>query len=190
MVNRAVKEKTRISIAGKVTNRGYTLIELSVVMLLVGILLMISAPRIRDTLLNDDLKVATRRFVGAARELRNESVRERTDSILHIDLNGPALWSYAADTTAERRAELRKKAVRLPEGIRIVDIRQANAVKKTEGEAVIRFFRKGYATPTVIRLAKGDRTFSLVFHPFIQAVSVYESDVDFSFTQQKRGAGF
>jgi prepilin-type N-terminal cleavage/methylation domain-containing protein len=190
MVNRAVKEKTRISTVGKVTNRGYTLIELSVVMLLVGILLMISAPRIRDTLLNDDLKVATRRFVGAARELRNESVRERTDSILHIDFNGPALWSTTADTTAERRAELRKKAVRLPEGIRIVDIRQANAAKKTEGEAVIRFFRKGYATPTVIRLAKGDRTFSLVFHPFIQAVSVYESDVDFSFTQEKRGAGF
>jgi len=172
-----------------VTNRGYTLIELSVVVLLVGILLLIAVPRVRDTLLNDDLKVATRRLVGAARELRNESVREQTDSILHIDLNQPALWSYTADTTAEKRAELRKKAVRLPEGIRIVDVRQVNAAKKTEGEAVIRFFRGGYMTPTVIRLAKGDRTFSLVFHPFLQAVSVYETDVDFPFTQEKRGAG-
>lgn len=171
------------------TNRGYTLIELSVVVLLVGILLLIAVPRVRDTLLNDDLKVATRRLVGAARELRNESVRERTDTLLHIDLNQPALWSTTADTTAEKQAELRKRAVRLPEGIRIVDVRQANEAKKTEGEAVIRFFRGGYMTPTVIRLAKGDRTLSLVFHPFLQAVSVYETDVDFSFTDQKRGAG-
>jgi len=188
-VNRVVKEKIRISTAGKVTNQGYTLIELSVVVLLVGILLLIAVPRVRDTLLNDDLKVATRRLVGAASDLRNESVRERTDSILQIDLNQPAFWSYTADTTAEKRAELRKKAVRLPEGIRIVDVRQVNAPKKTEGEVVIRFFRGGYMTPTVIRLAKGDRTFSLVFHPFLQAVSVYETDIDFSFTGEKRGAG-
>jgi prepilin-type N-terminal cleavage/methylation domain-containing protein len=185
-----VKEKTRISTVGKVTNRGYTLIELSVVVLLVGILLVITVPRVRDTLLNDDLKVTTRRFVGAARELRNESVRERTDSILHIDLNQSAFWSYTADTTAEKREELRKKAVRLPEGIRIADIRQVNAAKKTEGEAFIRFFKGGYITPTIIRLAKGDQTLTLVFHPFLQAVGVYESDVgDFPFSQEKRRAG-
>jgi prepilin-type N-terminal cleavage/methylation domain-containing protein len=173
-----------------VTNRGYTLIELSVVLLLVGILLLIAVPRIRDTLLNDDLKVATRRLIGAARELRNESVRERTDRIIHIDLNQPAFWSYPADTTAEKREELRNKAVRLPEGVRIADIRQVNAAKKTEGEAFIHFFKGGYITPTIIRLAKGDRTLTLVFHPFLQTVGVYESDVeDFPFSQEKRRAG-
>jgi prepilin-type N-terminal cleavage/methylation domain-containing protein len=172
-----------------VTNRGYTLIELSVVILIVGIMLSIAVPRIRDTLLNDDLKVATRRLVGAARELRNESVRERTDWILHIDLNQSAFWSYTADTTAEKREELSKRAVRLPEGIRIADISQVNAPKKTEGEAVIRFFKGGYVTPTVIRLAKGDQTLTLVFHPFLQTVGVYESDVDFPFSQEKRRAG-
>ena len=170
-------------------NRGYTLIELSVVILLVGMMLLIAVPRVRDTLLNDDLKVVTRRFIGAARELQNESVREQTDIILHIDLNQPAIWSYAADTTAEKRAELRKGAFRLPEGIRIVDVRQADDTRKTEGEAVIRFFRRGYTTPTVIHLAKEDRVVTLVFNPFLRTVTVYEKDVDFSFDQEERGAG-
>jgi prepilin-type N-terminal cleavage/methylation domain-containing protein len=172
-----------------VNNRGYTLIELSVVVLLVGMMLLIAVPRVRDTLLNDDLKVVTRRIIGAARELQNESVREQTDYILHMDLNQPAIWSYAADTTAEKRAELRKKAVRLPEGIRIADIRQADGIKKTEGEVAIRFFRRGYTEPTVIHLAKGDRVFTLVFNPFLRTLTVYEKEVDFSFNQVEQDAG-
>ncbi len=100
------------------------------VVLLIGMMLLIAVPRVQDTLLNDDLKAATRRLIGAARELRNESVREQTDYILHIDLNQPAFWSYAADTTAEKRAELRKGAFRFPEGIRIADVRQAERTKR------------------------------------------------------------
>ena len=170
-------------------DRGYTLIELSVVVLLIGMMLYLAVPRVQDTLLNDDLKAATRRLIGAARELRSESVREQTDYILHIDLSQPAIWSYAADTTAEKRAELRKGAARLLEGIRIVDIRQADGVRKTEGEAAIRFFRKGYVEPTVVHLAKDDRAFTLVFNPFLQAVTVYEKYVDFSFNEEERAAG-
>ena len=68
-------------------------------------------------------------------------------------------------------------------------MRQAKESRRTEGEAAVRFFRKGVATPTVIRLAKGDRILSLVFHPFLQTVSVYETDVDFPFTERMRGAG-
>ena len=132
---------------------------------------------------------STRRFIGAAHELQNESVREQTDIILHIDLNQPAIWSYPADTTAEKRAELRKEAFRFPEGIRIVDVRQADDMKKTEGEAVIRFFRRGYMTPTVIHLAKEDRVVTLVFNPFLRTVTVYEKDVDFSFNREERSAG-
>jgi prepilin-type N-terminal cleavage/methylation domain-containing protein len=172
-----------------VTNRGYTLIELSVVVLLVGMMLLIAVPRVQDTLLNDDLKAVVRRFIGAAHELQSESVREQTDYILHIDLNLPAIWSYTADMTAEKRAELRKGAVRLPEGIRIADVKQADGVKKTEGEVDIRFSMRGYTTPTVIHLAKGDRVFTLVFNPFLRTVTVYEKEVDFSFNQGERKAG-
>ena len=171
-------------------DRGYTLIELSVVVLLIGMMLLFAVPRIRDTLLNDDLVAATRRFIGAARELRGESVREQTDYILQIDLNRPAFWSYSDDTTAEKRAELRKGAFRFPEGIRITDVQQADDAKKTEGEAAIRFFRRGYVEPTVVHLAKDDRSVTLVFNPFLQAVTVYEKYVDFSFSEGGRAAGF
>ena len=171
------------------TDRGYTLIELSVVVLLIGMMLLIAVPRVRDTLLSDDLKATTRQLVGAARELRNEAVREQVDYILQLDLNQPGFWTYSADTTAEKRAEIRKGAIRFPEGIRIADVRHPEEVRKTEGEASIRFFRKGYMEPTVVHLVKDDRAFTLVFNPFLQAVSVYEKYVDFIFNEDDRAAG-
>ena len=171
------------------TDRGYTLIELSVVVLLIGMMLLIAVPRVRDTLLNDDLKATTRRLVGVSRELRNEAVREQVDFILTLDFNQPGFWSYSADTTAEKRSEIRKKAIRFPEGIRISGVRHPEEVRKTEGEASIRFFRKGYTEPTVIHLVKDDRTFTLVFNPFLPAVSVYEKYVDFIFNEDDRAAG-
>ncbi len=148
------------------TDRGYTLIELSVVVLLIGMMLLIAVPRVRDTLLNDDLKATTRQLVGASRELRNEAVREQVDYILQLDLNQPGFWTYSADTTAEKRAEIRKGAIRFPEGLRIAGVRHPEEERKTEGEASIRFFRKGYMEPTVVHLVKDDRAFTLVFNPF------------------------
>ena len=178
-----------MSTVGKVTERGYTLIELSVVVLLIGLMLSLAVPRIRDSLLNDDLNATTRQIVGAAREMRNEAVREQVDYLLHLDLTQHGFWTYSADTTAEKRAELRKGAIRFPDGIRIADVRQPAEARRTEGEVVIRFFSKGYVAPTVVHLVKEDRTFTLVFNPFLQAVSVYEKYVDFTFNEDDRAAG-
>ncbi len=172
------------------TDRGYTLIELSVVVLLIGMMLLIAVPQVRDTLLNDDLTAGTRQLVNAARELRNNAVREQVDYLLHLDLNRPGFWIYSADTTAEKQAEIRKGAVRFPEGTRIDGVRHPEEVRKTEGETVIRFFRKGYVQPTVIHLVKDERTFTLVFDPFLPAVGVHEKYVDHTFNEDDRVAGF
>lgn len=171
-------------------NRGYTLIELSVVVLLIGMLLLLAVPRLRDEVLNDGLKAAARQLVGAAREMRLESVRDQTDQILHIDMALPSFWSYPADTTGEKRAELRRRAHRLPDGVRIVAVRQPHQAARTEGEIQIRFFRRGYVAPTVIRLGKDDRVFTLVLNPFLQAVTVYEKDIDFAFNEEDGASAF
>jgi hypothetical protein len=111
------------------------------------------------------------------------------DYLLRLDLVEPGFWSYSADTTAEKQTEIRKRAVRFPKGIRIADVRQPPEARKTDGEVVIRFFRKGYVSPTVIRLVKDERTFTLVFNPFLQTVGVYEESVDFTFNEDDRAAG-
>jgi len=171
------------------TNRGYTLIELSVVVLLIGMMLLIAVPRVRDAVLADDLKTATRRLVGASRELKNEAIREQVDYLLHLDLAHPGFWVYSADTTPEKLAEIRKKASPFAEGVKITDFIRPGEEKQTEGDAEIRFHRQGYVDPAVIHLKKDDREFTVVFQPFLDTVTVYEQYVDYNFAEAARSGG-
>jgi len=171
------------------TDRGYTLIELSVVVLLIGMMLLVAVPRVRDAVLSDDLKAATRRLVGAARELKNESIREQVDYILHLDLAHPGFWVYSADTTPEKLAEIRKKASPFADGLKITDFIRPGEEKQTEGDAEIRFHRQGYVDPAVIHLKKNDREFTVVFQPFLNTVTVYEKYVDYTFAEEGQTFG-
>ncbi len=171
------------------TDRGYTLIELSVVVLLIGMMLLVAVPRVRDAVLSDDLKAAARRLVGAARELKNESIREQVDYILHLDLAHPGFWVYSADTTPEKLAEIRKKASPFADGLKITDFIRPGEEKQTEGDAEIRFHRQGYVDPAVIHLKKNDREFTVVFQPFLNTVTVYEKYVDYTFAEEGQTFG-
>jgi len=157
---------------------GYTLIELTVVMFLIGVMLFLAAPRVRSTLLDDGLESVVRHLVGVARELRNESVREQVDYVLNIDLNGGMIWTYAADMTPEKRAERQKGAFKLPENVKIADVSRIGQEKQTDGEATITFFRKGYVQPAVVHLAKGDRFYTIAFQPFLNVVKTYDQYLD------------
>lgn len=153
---------------------GYTLIELTVVMFLIGVMLFLAAPQVRRTLLDDGPESVMRHLTGIARELRNESVREQVDYILHIDLIGGMIWTYAADMTPEKRAERQKGAFKLPADVKIADVSRIGQEKQTDGEATITFFRKGYVQPAAVHLARGDRFYTIVFQPFLSAVKTYD----------------
>lgn len=159
---------------------GYTLIELAVVILLIGLMLFLAAPRIRDTLLDDSLKSAVRHITGVAKALRYEAVREQVDYVLHLDLNNNTVWTYTADMTPEKRDERQRVAFNLPTDVKITDIYRIGRKKQNDGDATITFFKRGYVQPTVVHLAKGDRAFTMVFQPFLSAVEHYDQYVDYS----------
>ena len=68
--NRVVTEKIRIFPIRTLNNKGFTLIELTVVVFLVTIMLLIAVPRVRDAVLTDDLQSTVNRLTNTARELR------------------------------------------------------------------------------------------------------------------------
>jgi prepilin-type N-terminal cleavage/methylation domain-containing protein len=161
-----VRARTRTATTGRRSDGGYTLLELIVVIVIVGVVLTVALPVMRDTLLDDGLDKAVRRLQGAARELRNDAVREQVDELLHLDLDRGSYWVTGSDMTPEKRDAMKDQEVKLPDGVVFAGVTHLLSEKQTEGETSITFFRKGYTQPAVVHLAKGDREVDLVFQPF------------------------
>ena len=157
---------------------GYTLIELALVVFLLGLMLFLAVPRIRDGLINDALSSSVRKTIGVVRALRADAVREQVDYALNLDLKNNSFWTYSLDMTPEKLQERKNSAYHFPEGVKIVDINQPGLGKKTDGESTVTFYKQGHIRPTVIHLAREERYATIVLAPFLSTIKTYEKYVE------------
>ena len=156
-------------------SKGYTFIELSIVILLIGLMCAIAIPRFRYAILTDNLKKTTRQMVGIIKNLRTEAIREQKVYILHFDLKTNSYRIESPAMTVEERTDLRERVIFLPADVRILDVQFNGKGKKMFGEVEIRFNKKGYVQQSVIHLGADDgRKFTLVLSPFLGRIKVLE----------------
>ena len=161
------------------TAKGFTLIELTVVVFLIGVMLAVSIPRFRYSIITDNLKSSTRRIIGLLTSLRNEAIRDPKNYLLHFDIESNQLWVDFAGITKEEREMAQERALQLPEDVRIIDVWKKGKGKSFDGEVNIRFSKKGYAEQTIIHLGSEDgREFTLLLHPFLAKIQSYDKYVD------------
>jgi len=158
--------------------KGYTLIELMVVIILLGLVFAITAPRFRDAVLNDNLKSTTRKLIGKINELRTDAIQKQESLVLFFDLESNMYWHGPGGLTPEGRDLYRKeRATYLPQGIRITDISFKDRDKKIGGEISLQFNKRGYVQQSAIHLESEDgREFTIVLRPFLPGVK-YSKDI-------------
>jgi type II secretory pathway pseudopilin PulG len=153
----------------------FTLIELLVVCLLLSITMAVSIPALRDSLLTDQLKAASRKIIGAVRELREEALRDRRAFMLYIDMGEKRLWYEKDDEQdPEKRMEARKQGLVLPSSIRILDVWTKSDGRQVEGTVGLWISRLGYMDQTVIHVSDGSETQSIRFAPFLGSIEVVD----------------
>ncbi len=164
--------------------KGYTLIELIVVVVLLGLIFTFVAPRFHDAILTDNLKSTTRKLANKVMELRNDAIQEHVDYLLKFDLEKNEYWSESTDMTDEKRALVREEdAKHLPCGVRITDICIKDKGKQMAGEITLKFMKEGYAQQSAIHLESEDgREFTIVVSPFLPRVKVLENYIEFEET--------
>jgi prepilin-type N-terminal cleavage/methylation domain-containing protein len=160
-------------------SKGYTLIELTVVVFLIGVMLSLAIPRVQYALWSDNLKTATRRMIGTVKTLKNKAVRDRTVYRLYFNMEANRYWVESDAMTVDERAQARLDASGLPAGVRILDVYRMGIGKKDIGDAVIHFTKKGYIEEAVIHLgAKDGRAHTIVLSPFLGTVKTYDRYVE------------
>ena len=159
--------------------RGFTLIELVVVIVLLGLMFGITVPRFRQALLNDALDTTSLRLIGLVQDLRERAISGQVSYILHLDIREKRIWAFASTASEEEQETARERAYELPADVRIQDVWSWSS-GKLFNEGIIRFSRKGYIEQSMIHLQSEDgRELSLELTPFLGSIKIHDGYVDF-----------
>ena len=155
--------------------KGFTLLELVVVVGLLGLMLVITVPRFRQALMTNELKASTRKIVGLVQGMRDKAIRDHSAYLLHIEIGASRFWVTADGSSAEEVTLAKDNGFQLPAEVRVRDVWLRSRGKLMTGEVVIRCSRKGYLEQSIIHLGAedGDRM-SLLLTPFLGEIRISE----------------
>ncbi len=159
--------------------RGYTLLELIVVMALIGIVFFFALPRFEGSFMMDDAKKSARWLIGKIQMLREESVRTRRDRILHIDLDTNRVWETVEDMSLEEADRAMQHARQLPGDARLAGVDFPVRGRVASGRADIRFHGDGHTDRVLIHLRHGSTVQSFLMEPFLARVKIFDTMVGF-----------
>jgi prepilin-type N-terminal cleavage/methylation domain-containing protein len=157
--------------------RGFTLIELSIVILILAIVARFAIPKIRS-ITGAELGATTRRLAQTTHYLYEEAALSGATYTLYLDLDRQEYWVERADPlTGEsvEDADLLARRVRLPPDVRIADVGVPGAASRSAGVVPTRFFPEGYADGSVIHLRDSEgHAYTLQIDPLRGRGEVYE----------------
>lgn len=183
----------------KNNNRGFTLIEVMIVLALLAALITFAAPRVFRT--QNNIKAVSRNFIVLSREVRNKARLSNSTYriVLKITDEESTYWVERASgprtidpEEAEREQEedaenaappvfqidksLIKKEKALPGDLRFASIETVNMDSPvTSGTAYIHFFPEGFVEAAAIQITNGKRlTWTLVFNPVTGQADIIE----------------
>ena len=160
-------------------SKGYTLIELIVVVALLGIMLTFTVPRLHSTLFLDDTDTVSRWIIGQVQALREAAIQNQKQYILHIDMDTHRVWDTNESMSEEDQENAALDAYALPGNVRIVEVEFPIGGKIISGRADIRFYKTGHTDKALVHLDDGDRQLSFLIEPFMAKVKVFEKYASF-----------
>ena len=128
--------------------KGFTLIELTVVLVIAGLLFAVSVPNFSKWSESRDYREAIRQIVSAANSARVQASRSNKAVDLIFELEQKTMSVVAAGGSLEKG-----KVIRLPESL-TVSVTSAAALSSSKDASVIRFYPAGGASGGDIELVR------------------------------------
>jgi prepilin-type N-terminal cleavage/methylation domain-containing protein len=169
----------RILKAGAYNNAGFTLIELAMVILVIGIVSAIAMPRFGGLLERQQMRRTINAIRGYARYLQAYAASEKCVYALTFDLDQQVL-STASVPTLECPGQTRRLPdYVVPSTVRILDVVTPENEKFGEGQIPTLFFPNGFVQPSVIHLGGiGVEPVTLMIEPLTGRIQVFDGYVE------------
>lgn len=166
-----------------VHSKGFTLLELSLVLFIIGLLVTVLVPRLGG-LESARLEASAKRLAALVRYLSGEAAFRGQTYRIQYDLDQHRYGVQMLTPSQETKTFVADKSpmaqsVQLPTNITFADIRVPGIGRVNTGQVFTHFYPQGYTDPTVIHLRdQQSRTITVIIPPITGEAAVYEGYVD------------
>jgi general secretion pathway protein H len=161
-------------------SKGFTLIELAIVIVILGVMMMLVIPTFGE-ITGSNLKRSTRHLTGVIRFLRDEAEAKKAVYRLRFDIRNGHYWAETLAVTPDRTAEFK----RVPSAISNEGSLSGNTTFKDVKAAshpddpYILFTPDGWVEKTFVHLRDGDgRDHTLIVRPLTGVTELHEGEVE------------
>lgn len=161
-------------------NGGFTLLELIVVMVLIGLTASFAIPQLGGFLVADQMKTTVRRLVGLIHQTASLARREQVPYLLVYQANEHRFVAEPEEEPEQTAMDPPGKTIFLsvPDNVFVGEFWSWYGGSQSQKERKIRFSKEGYIEPTILYLGKEDgREMSLILSPFLGMVRVVDAYV-------------
>jgi prepilin-type N-terminal cleavage/methylation domain-containing protein len=158
---------------------GFTLVELTVVLVLISIVFVVALPRIPNDILVNPTQKTSRWLLANIQHLKAASARDHTDYALYVDIDNGRLWTSAVSASQAEQEPSKESGLTLSGDNRILDVELAGNRKLGVGTVMIQFYAKGYSDHAMIHLRDADENdWSYHIPPFLPQLKIITGYID------------
>lgn len=162
---------------------GFTLIELTVVLLILSVIIGLVLPKIGNAVYSSDLKHSIRQIRAILSVARSNATMERIPRRVACDIpkgeiriereisedgDGQSIIHYEKDNS------ILIQTYKFPKGIRIEDVITETGDKELDGVAYLRIGTNGMIAGNIMHLMKGDEKYTLFINPLTGNTTIEE----------------
>jgi len=165
-----------------ITKSGFTLIELTVVLAVIGTVLFITLPKFRELTSGDDSERQLNIVLNTIRDLKKSSISDGMDYTLHLDAARSVMWVTSSGMDPELMDKAEKRAIGLPESLRLTDVEiYGVSTPQTQDEYQLHFSHHGYCDMALIHLKEQQSAeeLTVVIEPFLSCTEVRRRYISF-----------
>ncbi|OGR14363.1 MAG: hypothetical protein A2097_12795 [Desulfobacula sp. GWF2_41_7] len=158
---------------------GFTLMELTVVIVITSTLLFFSIPMLRDIPLFSDPNGRTGDIVRLINDLKKRAVEKNLDFSMHIDTGSGFVWITDETMNDEKKREAKQNGKRLSSSITVLDIEYPGMMETSAGEYEIFFKKSGYSDFALIHIIENKKNLTLKIEPFLPNAQLWDRHIHF-----------